>query len=73
MMKVHEQEDYLELNESDVLDEFDKGRFIVVNKNKYNAIFNGTCIYIRNRKAFVDDIIFGQRDRLALQITYVSG
>jgi hypothetical protein len=70
-MKVKEQEDFFQLNDSDILDEFNKGKFVLINANKSDAIFNGIYIYIRNRKALVDEMIFGQRNRLALQVTYI--
>ena len=61
------------LNE-DILDEFNSGSWLLLNKvgDKSSAIRRGNKIHVRERKALVDEMIFGEKDRLALQVTYLG-
>jgi hypothetical protein len=64
----------VQLNDSDILDEFNNGRWLLLNVgDKSNMICDGNHIQVRDRKALVDEMIFGHRNnRLALLVTYVS-
>jgi hypothetical protein len=58
----------------DILDEFNSGNWLLLNKVavKSGAIRRGNKIQVRERKALVNEMIFGEKDRLALQVTYLG-
>jgi len=62
----------VQLNDSDILDEFNNGRWLLLNVgDKSDMICDGEHIQVRDRKAMVNEMIYGHRDRLALRVTYV--
>jgi len=63
----------VQLNDADILDEYNNGCWLLLNiGDKSDMICDGKHIQVRDRKALVDEMIFGQRDRLALRVTYMS-
>lgn len=66
--------DLIKLNDKDILDEYENGNWVLLNVDeKSSRISSGCRIHIRDRKALVDELMFGQREnRLALRVTFLN-